>query len=129
MREPRWVARIVVDAVHFDQLREHGGLPGIRDEGALESALARPRNKWSYNKRSDLADLAAAYAFGLARSHPYRDGNKRIAFLTMLIFLGLNDHWLSATETEVVAAIVALAGKRLSEAQLAKWIRRHLIRE
>jgi hypothetical protein len=71
MKEPRWVTRIVVDAVHFDQIREHGGLPGIRDEEALESALDRRRNKWSY-KRSDLADLAAAYAFGLARNHPYR---------------------------------------------------------
>lgn len=129
MKEPRWVTRIVVDAVHFDQLREHGGLPGIRDEGALESALARPHNKWSYNKRSDLADLAAAYAFGLARNHPYRDGNKRISFLTLLIFLGLNDHWLSATEGEVVSAIVALAGGKLSESQLAKWIRLRLIRD
>jgi death-on-curing protein len=129
MKEPRWVTRIVVDAVHFNQLREHGGLPGIRDEGALESALARPRNKWSYNKRSDLADLAAAYAFGLARNHPYRDGKKRIAFLTLLIFLGLNDHWLSATEGEVVSAIVALAGGKLSESQLAKWIRLRLIRD
>src|SRR6266536_1500342 len=115
MKEPRWVSRIVVDAVHFDQLREHGGLTGLRDENALESALARPRNKWAYNKKSGIADLAAAYGFGLSTAHPYRDGNKRIAFLTMLIFLGLNGRWLSAPETEVVTTMLALADDRLSE--------------
>jgi death-on-curing protein len=126
MKEPRWVTRIVVDAVHFDQLREHGGLAGIRDEDALESALARARNKWGYKKKTDLADLAAAYGFGIATSHPYRDGNKRIAFLTMLVFLGLNGYSLSATETEVVTTMLAVADNRCKEATLAKWLRGHL---
>ncbi len=128
MKEPRWVSRIVVDAVHFDQLREHGGLTGIRDENTLESALARARNKWAHKKKSDLADLAAAYGFGLATSHPYRDGNKRIAFLTILIFLGLNGYSLSAPETEVVTTMLAIADHRLSAEELAGWVRPHLVR-
>jgi death-on-curing protein len=128
MKEPRWVSRIVVDAVHFEQLREHGGLTGVRDENALESALERPRNKWVYNRKSDLADLAAAYGFGISAAHPYRDGNKRIAFLTMSIFLGLNGRRLSVPETEVVTTILALADIRVSEEELAEWIRRHIVR-
>ena len=126
MNEPRWVSRIVIDAVHIDQLREHGGLPGIRDENVLESALARARNKWEYEKDSDLADLAAAYGFGIATSHPYRDGNKRIAFLALVIFLGLNGYWLTAPETEVVTTMLSVADNRLSETELADWIRRHM---
>jgi death on curing protein len=126
MKEPRWVTRIVVDAVHFDQLRDHGGLAGIRDENALESALARPRNKWEYKKKSDISDLAAAYGFGIATSHPYHDGNKRIAFLTMLIFLGLNGYSLSAPETEVVTMMLGVAENQRSEEELAEWLRRHM---
>src|SRR5438477_354963 len=128
MKEPRWVSRIVVDAVHLDQLREHGGLTGLRDENALEAALARARNKWEYNHKANLADLAAAYAFGISTAHPYRDGNKRIAFLTMVIFLGLNGRSLSAPETEVVTTMLALADNRCSEEQLAHWIHRHMVR-
>lgn len=128
MKEPRWVSRIVVDAVHFDQLRGHGGLSGIRDENALESALARARNKWAHNKKTDFAQLAAAYGFGLAASHPYRDGNKRIAFLTMLMLLGLNRLSLEASEAEVVTTMLAVARKQYSEKQLATWVRRHIVR-
>ena len=123
MREPRWVPRIVVDAVHIDQIREHGGLAGIRDENALESALARARNKWEYDKSSDIADVAAAYGFGIVKSHPYRDGNKRIAFLTMVIFLGLNGYALDTPEAEVVTTMLATADKTLTEKALAEWIR------
>lgn len=118
----------MVDAVHFDQLREHGGLSGIRDENALESALARARNKWAHNKKTDLAQLAAAYGFGIATSHPYRDGNKRIAFLLMLMFLGLNGYSLDASEAEVVTTMLAVAGKQYSEKQLAAWVRHHIVR-
>lgn len=118
----------MVDAVHFDQLREHGGLRGIRDENALESALARARNRWALNKNSDLSELAAAYGFGLAANHLYRDGKKRIAFLTMLMFLGLNGHSLDASETEVVTTMLAVAAKQYSEKQLAAWVRRHMVR-
>jgi len=122
------VERIVVDAVHLDQLREHGGLPGIRDENALESALARPRNKWVYNKSIDLATLAAAYGFGLVTDHPYRDGNKRIAFLTMAVFVGLNGFEIEAEESDVVAVMVAAANHGLTERQLSRWIAEHLVR-
>jgi death on curing protein len=111
MAMPRWVPRLVLDAAHLDQLREHGGLPGIRDENALEAALARPQQKHNYEPDSDLATLAAAYAFGLAKAHPFNDGNKRAAFLAAMIFLGLNGKDLDATEAEVVQVMTALAAK------------------
>ena len=122
--EPKWLTRTVVDAIHNDQLREHGGLPGIRDENVLESALARPRQKWHYLD-TDLATLAAAYGFGLVKNHPYRDGNKRIGFLALVTFLGINGQDLRATDAEVVTEIVALADGSVSEDDLAGWIRRH----
>ena len=124
-REPKWLRRLVVDAIHNDQLREHGGLPGIRDENVLESALARPQQKWNHTDRTDLPSLAAAYAFGFVKNHPYRDGNKRIGFLAMVTFLGMNHHDFSATDAEVVAEIVALADGTVSEEALADWIREH----
>ena len=116
---------MVVDAIHNDQLREHGGLPGVRDESALESALARPQQKWHSSDLTDVPMLAAAYAFGLVQNHPYRDGNKRIGFLAMVTFLGVNGHDFSATEAEVVAEILALADGSVSEEALADWIRQH----
>lgn len=122
--EPSWVARVVVDAIHADQLREHGGLVGVRDENALESALARPRQTWHYRKATDIPRLAAGYAFGLVRNHPYRDGNKRIGFLAMVTFLGLNGHAFAATDEEVVTQFVALAAGDVPEEALATWIRR-----
>jgi death-on-curing protein len=124
-REPKWLSRLVVDAIHNDQVREHGGLPGIRDENVLESALARPQQKWHYTDRTDLPSLAAAYAFGFVKNHPYRDGNKRIGFLAMVTFLGMNGHDFSATDAEVVAEILALADGTVSEEALADWIRLH----
>lgn len=124
-RQPRWLNRVVVDAIHNDQLREHGGLPGTRDQNALESALARPQQKWHYEDRIDVMALAASYAFGLVRNHPYRDGNKRIGFLTMVTFLGVNGCDFSATDAEVVAEILALAAGTVSEEALADWIRQH----
>jgi death on curing protein len=123
--EPKWLNRIVVDAIHNDQIREHGGLPGIRDENALESALARPRQKWHYSASTDLATLAAAYGFGLVKNHPYRDGNKRIGFLALVTFLGINGQDLRATDVEVVSEIVALADGSVSEDGLGEWIRSH----
>lgn len=127
MREPRWVPRIVVDSIHVDQLREHGGLAGVRDENALEAALARARQQWSYEPTSDLASLGAAYSFDLARAHPFSDGNKRTAFLTMMTFLGLNGKELSATEVDVVQMMVALADGAVTEAMLADWVRVRLV--
>ena len=123
--EPRWLSRVVVDAIQHDQLREHGGLPGIRDENVLESALARPQQKWHYAEKPDIATLAAAYGFGLVKNHPYRDGNKRIGFLAMVTFLGMNGHDLRATDAEVVTEMLALADGRVSEDALADWIRQH----
>lgn len=126
-QEPRWLSRVVVDAVHADQLREHGGLAGLRDESALESALARPKNKWVYSDERDVAALAAAYGFALVTSHPYRDGNKRIGFLAMATFLGINGYELTATDEDVVGEMLALAAGRISEEELARWIRDRLI--
>ncbi len=123
--EPQWLSRVIVDAIHHDQLREHGGLSGIRDDNVLESALARARQKWHYSDRTDVPLLAAAYAFGLVKNHPYRDGNKRIGFLAMVTFLGLNGYDLTATDAEVVAEILGLADGTFSEDALADWIRQH----
>jgi death on curing protein len=127
MREPVWVDRLVIDAVHLDQLREHGGSQGLRDENALESALARARNKWVYEPASDPALLAAAYGYGLATNHPYQDGNKRIAFLAMVIFLGLNGWDLIAPEAKVVSTMLAVATGRRAEPELAEWVRKHRV--
>lgn len=123
--EPRWVARVVVDAIHLDQIREHGGLAGIRDENALEAALARPRQKWHYEPASSIPGLAAAYGFGLSRGHPYRDGNKRVSLVVMVVFLELNGWKFTATEPEVVEAMIALASGLLSEAELTRWLTEH----
>ena len=120
---PRWLSRTVVDAIHADQIRQHGRLAGIRDENAIESSLARPRQKWEYDETVDLALMAAAYAFGFARKHPYRDGNKRIAFLTLVSFLGINGQDLEARDVDVVTTMLALADGSLTEAWLADWIR------
>ena len=116
---------MVVDAIHSEQVREHGGLPGLRDANILESALARPRQKWNYDSAVDLPTLAAAYAFGLVRNHPYRDGNKRIGFLAMVSFLGINGMEFTATDVEVVSEFVALAAGRVAETELATWIADH----
>ena len=127
-REPRWLSRVVVDAIHADQIRQHGGLPGIRDENVLESALARPRQKWEYDETADLPLLAAAYAFGFVRNHPYSDGNKRIGFLALVTFLGVNRYELDTTDEDVVTTFLALAAGSLSEAEMADWVRGRLRR-
>ncbi|WP_423925039.1 type II toxin-antitoxin system death-on-curing family toxin [Candidatus Palauibacter sp.] len=121
--EPRRVPRLVVEAVQLDQVREHGGLIGIRDEDALEAALARARQRWSYDPGSDLARLAAAYTFGICSGHPFRDGNKRISFLTAVIFLGLSGVDLVAPEEEVVERMWALTSDELDEEAIADWFR------
>ncbi len=127
-REPEWLNRIAVDAIQSDQLREHGGLPGIRDENVLESTLARPLAKWRYAPECDIATLAAAYGFGLVKHHPYRDGNKRIGFLAMVTFLGMNGHDVEVSDADVVTEMLALADGRVSEKELADWLRRSISR-
>lgn len=122
-REPTWLSRLVVDAIHADQLREHGGLTRVRDENALESALARPQQTWHHRTATDIPPLAAGYAFGLVRNHPYRDGNKRIGFLAMVTFLGVNGYAFEASDAEVFIEFVALAAGSITEDELAAWIR------
>jgi death-on-curing protein len=124
-REPRWLTRLVVDAVHTDQLREHGGRAGVRDENALEAALARPSQRWHYKKDSTLEELAAAYACGLVTHHPYHDGNKRIGFLALVTFLGINGLDFDAPEEDVVTAMIKSASGMMSEDQLTEWNRAH----
>lgn len=127
LREPRWVDRLVVDAIHFDLLRAHGGMPGLRDEGALESALARPRQRFAHESSCDGATLAAAYGFGLARNHPFNDGNKRVAFVVMGVFLGLNGFEIQSPEAEVVTVMLDLAAGSLTEEQLAERLRSRVV--
>lgn len=121
--EPRWVDRIVVEAVQFDLVREHGGMRGLRDEHGLEAALARPRQRLAYRPGADLVEFAAAYGHGLAASHPFHDGNKRIAFMTMVVFLELNGTEFRATEAAVVTVMLGVASGDLDESGLAAWLR------
>jgi death-on-curing protein len=123
MREPVWIPRVVLEALHVDQIREHGGLSGIRDVNLLESALARPKQKWAYDQSTDLAALAAAYCFGIVKNHPFQDGNKRIGFLALVVFLGLNDITFHSSDESVVTTILGLASAQISEEALAAWIR------
>ena len=125
-REPHWLNRTVIESIHNDQIREHGGRTGVRDENVRESALARPRNKWAYGQERDPAKLAAAYGFAFVKSHPYVDGNTRVGFLAIVTFLGINGFDFRATDLEVVSAITALGAGRLSEKQLSEWIAKHI---
>ena len=126
-KEPRWVDRLVVESVQFDLIREHGGMPGLRDEHGLESALARPRQRLAYERGADLAELAAAYGHGLVKSHPFNDGNKRIAFVITAVFLELNGRVIVAQESEVVTVMLALAAGELDEAGFASWLRSRVV--
>ncbi len=127
MKEPRWLQDIVVTAIHRRQLAEHGGLDGIRDPGMLSSALARPKNTFAYSDpKPDLAQLAAAYAFGIIKNHPFVDGNKRTAYVLCRTFLLINGHDIEATEAEKYQTFLALAEGSINEAQLVDWIRSKL---
>jgi death-on-curing protein len=125
MSEPVWVAKPVVLALHEAQLSEHGGLSGLRDEGLLESALAKPRNLHAFGE-PDLAALAASYAFGLAKNHPFADGNKRASYIVTRTFLLLNGADFDAGKEERVTTWLALAAGTLSEDALATWLRARL---
>ena len=119
-----WILEEVVYAVHSEQLAEHGGLEGVRDAALLESALARPQHLAHYeNPDPDLADLAAAYGYGLARNHPFYDGNKRTAFVIVELFLMLNGHQLIASDEACVLKMLSVASGACSEAEFAAWIR------
>jgi len=123
--EPAWLARVMVDAIHYDQLQKHGGRGGLKDENALESALARPRQKLNDQADTDAFTLAAAYGFGLATSHVYSDGNKRVAFMAMYTFLGMNGWEIVAPEPEVVQLMLDVATHERDEAALGDWLRDH----
>ncbi|HEX5467388.1 MAG TPA: type II toxin-antitoxin system death-on-curing family toxin [Candidatus Limnocylindrales bacterium] len=123
--EPRWLGRLVVDEAHFRQVREHGGAYGLRDENALESALARPGQRWHHQPDVRLAELAAAYAFALARDHPYIDGNKRVTLVVMVAFLDRNGIELTATNRQAVATVLALAAGEMTESKLVTWVETH----
>jgi death-on-curing protein len=123
MQEPVWIPRMVIEAIHVDQVREHGGLSGIRDVDLLESALARPKQKWMYEQNTDLASLAAAYCFGIVKNHPFHDGNKRVGFLSLVVFLGLNGISFHSNDESIVSSILGLASGQVSEDDLAAWVR------
>ncbi|MFM9976004.1 MAG: type II toxin-antitoxin system death-on-curing family toxin [Beijerinckiaceae bacterium] len=120
--DPVWLTTAEVIALHDMQLRRFGGPSGIRDPGSLESALGRPVNKWQY-EGADLAEMAAAYAYGIARNHPFVDGNKRTAFVAMMLFLRKNDVRFAPPQAEATVIILALAASEVSEEGLIRWIR------
>lgn len=123
MTEPKWISARIATAIHDEAIYEFGGLAGIRDQGLLESALDRPRNLLAYKPRSSLFDLAAALCFGLAKDHPFNDGNKRTALLSTRAFLYLNSQMLEPGQQDEVATMLAVADGSLNEQQLAVWLR------
>ena len=118
----RWIDRRALDLLHDESIAEHGGASGVRDEGLLESALARPQNLLAYGE-PDVAALAAAYAFGLAKNHAFVDGNKRAAFLAVGMFLSINGWKLVTTQSEATLAVLALTAGEIDEEEFAAWIR------
>lgn len=129
MTEPEWLSKALNLAVHDEQLAEHGGGTGVRDSGLLESALARPQNRLAYDARADLPALAAAYAFGLARNHPFVDGNKRTAFVAAELFLDLNGMTLAASDEDCVLTMLRLAASEIEEDAFATWLRENSVRQ
>jgi death-on-curing protein len=123
-RAPKWIDPAVLKAVHGQLLAMHGGAPGVRDEGLLESALARPQQLFAYGK-PDIFAIAAAYATGIARNHPFIDGNKRVAFMAAYVFLMRNGYALAANEADVAVTFEQLAAGVLAEDALTEWLRRN----
>ena len=121
----RWVSRQVLLLLHDEGLVEHGGAPGLRDEGLFDSALARPLNLAAYGD-PDVASLAAAYGVGLAKNHPFVDGNKRVAFLAVGLFLAANGYRLTASQVDATLTMLAVAAGELSDEAFADWIRSHM---
>lgn len=124
--EPEWLESDAVVQLHDMSVANHGGLHGVRDAGALASALARPQNKWSYGEE-DLIMLAAAYGFGLARNHAFADGNKRIAYIATELFLDLNGWAIEATDADKIQTFLALAAGEIDEDGLAAWLRERAV--
>ena len=120
----RWISRDALLLLHDESLAEHGGLPGLRDEGLLDSALARPLNLQAYGE-PDFAEQASAYGIGLARNHPFVDGNKRAAFLSLGLFLLINGYRLQVTQSEATLVMLSVAAGELDQEAFALWIREH----
>ena len=127
MKKWVWIDARAIQVIHDEQLAEHGGGAGVRDSGLLESALARPVNLAAYEK-PDAAALAASYAVGLAKNHPFVDGNKRTAFVALELFLALNGFVLAADDVDCVMTMLAVAAGEVDEATLAAWIRQHMVK-
>jgi death-on-curing protein len=128
MTEPVWVEKVALLLLHDKSLARFKGIEGLRDEGLLDSVLARPRNAFHYDGLHDVAGLAASYALGLTKNHPFADGNKRAAFMTVGLFLGSNGWELNAAPVDAIRAVVALAGGEIGEETFAAWLKLHIKR-
>ena len=127
MTEPTWINLRVIKAFHDRQINEHGGLPGLRDEGFLLSALSRPENTYHYSEpKPEIAELAAAYGFGIAKNHPFNDANKRTALIAMRLSLKLNGYDLAAPPEDKYKTIIRVAASEISEGELTQWVRENL---
>ena len=126
MNEPIWLSRQVVEILHLEQIAEHGGRPGLREQNALESALARPRQAFTHQESATLPHLAAALCIGLAKGHPFVDGNKRVALLATYTFLAINGLVLDAEEMDAAEVMEAVAASELDEPTLAAWLAQHI---
>lgn len=126
MKRPKWIDPRALILLQGETLAEHGGLAGLRDESTLDASLARPRHLHNYEPASDLARLAASYGFGIVRNHPFSDGNKRAGFLAIGLFLACNGKMLTADPVEAIAVILRLAEGKLTEPELAGWIRQNM---
>lgn len=122
MKQPKWLTRDAIEIIHHEQLAEHGGLPGLKDENALEAALARPQHKFAYGE-DDLFVLAAAYLFGLARNHPFSDGNKRTGYLAAFTFLAINGYLIEADNSMVITFVLGVAAGEISEEGATRFLR------
>ncbi len=129
MKEPRWLSLKTVLAIHKDQIDQFGGLMQVRDKGLLESALMRPQNLRQYDAEANIFQLAASYGLGLAKNHPFVDGNKRVAFMAMFVFLGLNEWEIEAKESAVVEIMVQVADGTAGEAELTAWLKANSVQK
>ncbi|TGN11721.1 type II toxin-antitoxin system death-on-curing family toxin [Leptospira ilyithenensis] len=122
--ESKWLSKKIAEAIHLDQIKQHGGLLGIRDEGLLESALDRSKNIWHYKPKSSIFELTASLGIGIAKNHPFIDGNKRTSFLLMFVFLASNGFTIETSEEDVVKVMLKVADGSIKEDELATWLKK-----